>query len=146
MWQLQYIIRVQRNYKTFNMVVTVWVCRTVAIKNLGCTSEWTKVEYTSIHKWCLQVYITARVVLQRTQRAGVVVQYGQRWRCHIHHGTMPNENKPHVNMAKPLDLSKSTKSDWIEGASMTEMQWTPWDSAIGYINHTCPQHDCHNDP
>ena len=33
--------------------------------------------------------------------------------------------KPHVNMAKPLDLSKSTKSDWIEGASMTEMQWTP---------------------
>ena len=41
------------------MVVTVWVCRTVAIKNLGCTSEWTKVEYKSIHKWCLQVYITA---------------------------------------------------------------------------------------
>ena len=33
--------------------------------------------------------------------------------------------KPHVNMAKLLNLSKSTKSDWIEGASMTEMQWTP---------------------
>ena len=27
--------------------------------------------------------------------------------------------KPHVNMAKPLNPSKSTKSDWIEGASMT---------------------------
>ena len=54
--------------------------------------------------------------------------------------------KPHVNMAKPLYLSKSTKSDWIEGASMTEMQWIPWDSAEGYINHTCPEHDSHNDP
>ena len=33
-------------------------------------------------------------------------------------------------MAKPLDLSKSTKSDWIEGASMTEMQLYNFDLYI----------------